>query len=123
MTLTLRSVWRIATLMGVQSRWTYLIQCERCEMWLCKICEKIPHQVITLIDECSEIRVHWYCRRCDKPTVHAFCIYSQLSNPVRGDVVSTINKVVTDSLNKVVDNMAKAIDKVQGVLTSQCKSI
>ena len=30
---------------------------------------------------------------------------------------------MTESLNKVVDNMAQAIDKVQGTLTNHCKSI
>jgi len=42
---------------------------------------------------------------------------------MREDVVSTINQVVTDSFNKVVDNMTKAIDKIQGVLTGQCKTL
>ena len=41
-----------------------------------------------------------------------------MSNPIRDDVVSTINKVMTESLNKVVDNMAQATDKVQGTLTN-----
>ena len=48
-----------------------------------------------------------------------------MSNPIREDVVSTINQVVTDSFNKVVDIMTKvlAIDKIQGALTGQCKTL
>jgi len=66
-------------------------------------------------------RVHWYCKRCDKPAVQAVRTYSQMSNPIRENIVSTINQVATDSLNKVADNMAKAIENIQRVLTSQCK--
>ena len=42
---------------------------------------------------------------------------------MREDVVSTINQIVTDSFNKEVDYMTKAIDKIQGVLTGQCKTL
>jgi len=100
-----------------------LIQCERCEMWLCNICEEIPDQVMSFIGKCSKFRDHWYCKRCDKPALHAVRTYSQMSNPIREDVVSTINQVVTDSFNKVVDKMTKAIDTIQGALTNQCKTL
>jgi len=98
-----------------------LIQYEHCEMWF--TCEGIPDQVISFIGECCEFRVHWYCKKCNKPAVHAVRTYSQMSNPIRDEVVSIINKVMTDSLNNAVHNMAQTIDKFQGALTNHGKSI
>ena len=39
-----------------------IIQCERCEMWLCSNCEKVPDEAISLIGKFCEFRVHWYCK-------------------------------------------------------------
>ena len=52
-----------------------------------------------------------YCKLCDKLAVQAICAYSQMYNPIREDIVGSINKVMIDSLNKVVENVAQAIDK------------
>jgi len=100
-----------------------LIQCERCEMWLCNICEGIPDEVISFASEFYEFRLHWYCKICDKAAVYAARTYSQMSNSIREDVVGSVNKVMVDSLNQVVNNFAEAIDKVQESFVSHCKSL
>ena len=45
-----------------------LVQCERCDMWLC---EKMSPEVINYIGEYSEFRAHWFCKICDKNVVNA----------------------------------------------------
>jgi len=39
------------------------IHYKRCEMWLCSKCQMVPSEVIS---KHSELRVHWFCKLCDK---------------------------------------------------------
>lgn len=100
-----------------------LIQCERCEMWLCSNCEKVPDEVITLIGKFCEFRVHWYCKICEKPAVQAVRSYSHMSNPFREDIVNSMNKIMSESFNKVVENMTRAVNKIEEGVANRCKSL
>ena len=40
-----------------------LIQCEKCEMYLCSGCEKVPENVMIIVGEYNQM--HWFCQYCD----------------------------------------------------------
>ena len=48
-----------------------LVQCERCDMWLCTSCEGVPPEVINMIGNYSELRIHWFCKHCDELALKA----------------------------------------------------
>ena len=92
-------------------------------MWLCSNCEKVPDEVISLIGQFCDFRVHWYCKICDKPAVHAVRSYSHMSNSFREDIMNSINKTMVESLSKVVESMTQAINKVEESVINHCKSL
>ena len=68
-----------------------LVQCERCDMWLCANCEKISPEAIHLIGRFSESRIHWFCKICDKLALNAVVSYSHMSNPLTKEITSCLN--------------------------------
>ena len=81
-------------------------------MWLCGNCEKIPSETIYLIGQNSKFRVHWFCMRCDKPALKAIRIPT---NSVSDEVIR--------SLNKVVDNVTKAVNEIRMSFENHCKTL
>ena len=90
-----------------------LVQCERCDMWLCADCEKISPEAIHSIGIFSECRVHWFCRACDKLAINAVKSYSHMSNPLIKEVTSCLNDTLMKPLNAVNENVNKVVDNVQ----------
>ena len=97
-----------------------LVQCERCEMWLCAGCEKMSPEVINFIGEYNEFRVHWFCKICDKNAINAAKSYSQMTNPLTKEITSCLNDTLVKSLNSIIEDVTKAVDKIQ---TSLLKSL
>jgi len=90
-----------------------LVQCERCEMWLCGGCEKISADVINLIGSFSESRIHWFCRICDKLAMKAVKTYSHMSNPLTKEISSCFSDTVVKPLNAVIDRVEKSVSNIQ----------
>jgi len=100
-----------------------LIQCERCEMWLCAGCEKLSPEVISFIGEHSESRVHWFCMICDKLAINAVKSYSHMSNPLTKEITSCLNDTLVKPLNSAIDSISKAVDNIQVSLTKSIEQI
>ena len=83
-----------------------LIQCEKCKMYLCAACEKIPENVMTTVGEYNQI--HWFCQYCDvlvSKAIGQACTIESLSQAVQSSVSLCLKEVV-DQFTEVV-NQAK----------------
>ena len=83
-----------------------LIQCEKCEMYLCAVCEKIPESRMKIVGDYSQI--HWFCHYCDtqiSKVIGQACTVESISNSVQSSVSSCLKEVV-DQFTEVV-NQAK----------------
>ena len=71
-----------------------LIQCEKCEMYLCAVCEKIPESVMKIVGDYNQI--HWFCQQCDtliSKIIGQACTIESLSNSVQSSVSSCLKDV------------------------------
>ena len=91
-------------------------------MWLCSGCEKVPPEAIRFIGKYSELRVHWFCKMCDKLAIDA--VISHMSNQLLSkEISSCLNDTVVESLNKVVESVAETLKETQSSLSDLCKTL
>ena len=100
-----------------------LIQCERCEMWLCAKCEKVPPELIHHVSQYCELRVHWFCKVCDKLALHSVQTYSHMSNPFTKEITSCFNDTVVKSLNKMVERIDVMLNEMLSSFSDLHKSL
>ena len=89
-----------------------LIQCERCEMWLCAGCEKVSPEAINFIGKYCEFCVHWFCKICDKLAMNAVKSYSHMSNPLTKEITSCINDTLVKPFNSVIESISEAVNSM-----------
>ena len=85
-----------------------LIQCEKCEMYLCSSCEKIPESVMATIGEYSQI--HWFCMYCDTLVCKSsnfgqVCTIESLTNVVQSSVSLSLKKTISQKLQSIEEKL------------------
>lgn len=77
----------------------YLIQCEKCDIWYCHICAKVPEQLIELLVDCNE--AHWFCQNCNPIAVEAICNLSKTNSETT--VTETLDKALKQFNDIVIE--------------------
>ena len=86
----------------------YLIQCERCDKWICNTCESIDEDMMELLKEWKQL--HWFCSTCEETAMGA--VKDSNSN-IQYD--ATFKKQMTSAMQNVQQLMEEVIknSKVQ----------
>ena len=94
-----------------------LIQCEKCEMFLCSGCEKIPESVMAIIGEYTQ--VHWFYQYCDMLVRRAFgqtCTNEGLTNAVQGSLAETISRKL-QSIEEKLKNLESTCGSLSNIVS------
>ena len=89
----------------------HLIQCENCETWYCRSCEKVPTQVMEIISGYRQL--HWFCGTCETQIGHS--AYDQLV------AKSVSHEGITKQLSEVQAQVQKLVDQVNVQLDNRLK--
>lgn len=87
-----------------------LIQCDRCLIWFCCTCAKIPTRMLEALYEFSAL--HWFCCRCDKIAINAIKSFNDQS-PRTSDVTSCITEAISTAMNSLKLSLQETINNLQ----------
>ena len=80
-----------------------LIQCEKCLIWLCSDCEKIPDNVMSIAKEYEQL--HWFCKYCDVAAVEAIRAFNQTED----SLPQVIHKSIKGAFDQIVGELSKVL--------------
>ena len=89
----------------------YLIQCEKCDIWYCHICAKVPEQLIELLVDCNE--AHWFCQNCNPIAVEAICNLSKTNETIVTETLDRALKQFNDMVIETKNELKKSFSEAQ----------
>ena len=84
----------------------YIVQCEKCDIWYCHTCSKVPEQLIELMADCNE--AHWFCHKCNDIAIEVINNFGKPDSPT-GMVSSESYKSVVDSITSAIKHFNEVV--------------
>ena len=100
-----------------------LIQCERCEKWLCCKCQRIPKAMVTAIQKWK--RLHWYCLECEDAATASTKIpptpSSDLGEAQPDMQLRVISEIAQNTASIIMDKIEAKLESIAEVSSSRIK--